>query len=89
MMVSQASTLLGNRPLGAGPQSARVRVARVRAAGLDDGVLEMAWIAMAMFIALFAFGREYFGWNAPAAEVQLALFSAFVFGIISGYKVKG
>lgn len=48
----------------------------------------MAYIAMVMFVALFAFGREYFGWADPGGQVQLALASAFVFGIICGYRAK-
>jgi hypothetical protein len=48
----------------------------------------MAGLAMILFIALFAFGAQYFGWQDPSGHVQLALFSAFVFGIICGYRVK-
>ncbi|CUS43915.1 hypothetical protein NDN01_11075 [Sphingomonas sp. QA11] len=49
----------------------------------------MAGLAMIMFIALFAFGGQYFGWSDAGGRVQLALFSAYVFGIICGYRVKG
>ncbi|MGH6614317.1 MULTISPECIES: hypothetical protein [Sphingomonas] len=49
----------------------------------------MATLAMIMFVGLFAFGGQYFGWSDPAGRVQLALFSAFVFGIICGFRVKG
>jgi len=49
----------------------------------------MAGLAMVMFIALFAFGAEYFGWSDSGGRVQLALFSCFIFGIICGFKVKG
>ena len=48
----------------------------------------MAWLAMILFIALFAFGGQYFGWDDPSGRVQLALFSAFIFGTICGYRVK-
>lgn len=48
----------------------------------------MAALAIAMFLALFAFGSSYFGWDDPGGRVSLALFAAFVFGIISGYRVK-
>lgn len=48
----------------------------------------MAGLAIAMFLALFAFGSSYFGWEDPGGRVSLALFAAFVFGIISGYRVK-
>jgi hypothetical protein len=48
----------------------------------------MAGLAMVLFIALFAFGGQYFGWEDAGGHIQLALFSAFVFGIICGYRVK-
>lgn len=48
----------------------------------------MSFLAMVMFIALFAFGRDYFGWSDPGGRVELALVSAFVFGIICGYRAK-
>jgi hypothetical protein len=49
----------------------------------------MVALALAMFIALFVWGASYFGWSDPQGRVQLALFAAFVFGIICGYKTKG
>lgn len=49
----------------------------------------MVWLAVAMFVALFGWGASYFGWNDPSGKVQLALFTAFILGIISGYKTKG
>jgi hypothetical protein len=48
----------------------------------------MAWIAMSLFIALFMFGDTLVGWSDPGGRVQLALFSAFIFGTISGYRAK-
>ena len=48
----------------------------------------MAGLATVMFIALFAFGSSYFGWDDPGGKVSLSLFAAFVFGIISGYRVN-
>lgn len=48
----------------------------------------MAYLAMMMFVALFAFGAQYFGWSDPGGKVQLALFSAFIFGTIAGYRAK-
>jgi hypothetical protein len=53
------------------------------------GRTNMAGLAMMMFIALFAFGGQYFGWSDSGGRVQLALFSAYIFGIICGYRVKG
>jgi hypothetical protein len=49
----------------------------------------MAGLAMILFITLFAFGGQYFGWTDPEGWVQLALASSFIFGIICGVKVKG
>ena len=49
----------------------------------------MVWLAIAMFVALFGWGASYFGWEDPSGKVQLALFTAFILGIISGYKTKG
>lgn len=49
----------------------------------------MAGLALAMFIGLFAFGHDMLGWSDPEGQVQLALFMAFIFGIISGYRARG
>jgi ABC-type Fe3+-siderophore transport system permease subunit len=53
------------------------------------GVSGMAGLAMVLFIALFAFGGQYFGWSDPEDHVPLALFSSFIFGIICGFRIKG
>jgi hypothetical protein len=45
-------------------------------------------LASAMFIALFAWGSHYFGWDDPDGKVQMALFTTFILGIICGYKTK-
>lgn len=50
----------------------------------------MVGLATAMFIGLFAFGHEFFGWGGvPNDDVQLGLFLAFILGIVCGYKTKG
>ena len=49
----------------------------------------MTAIAAAMFIALFGWGGNYFGWSDPEGKVQLALFTTFVLGLVCGYKTKG
>ena len=59
---------------------ARARLAR--------GRVTMAYLAMVLFIAVFAFGRTYFGWTDPGGYVQLSLVSTFVFGAICGYRAK-
>ncbi len=48
----------------------------------------MAFLAMMMFVSLFAFGAQYFGWHDPGGKVQLALFCAFLFGTIAGFKAR-
>jgi hypothetical protein len=49
----------------------------------------MLGLALAMFIALFAFGGELLGWRDPSGHIQLGLFAAFLFGIICGYRTRG
>ena len=49
----------------------------------------MIGLALAMFIALFGFGAQYFGWQDPVGKVQLALFTSFILGVVGGYKTKG
>ncbi|MFC7536750.1 hypothetical protein ACFQPG_05135 [Sphingomonas sp. GCM10030256] len=46
-------------------------------------------IAMAIFVLLFAFGENYFGWSDVGGKVQLALFTCFVLGTVCGYKTRG
>ena len=46
-------------------------------------------LALMMFIALFAFGGQLFGWDTSGGQIQLGLFMSFLFGIICGYRVKG
>jgi hypothetical protein len=61
-------------------------------AGNVAGVAEeagMIGLALAMFIALFGFGAQYFGWQDPVGKVQLALFTSFILGVVCGYKSKG
>jgi hypothetical protein len=53
------------------------------------GGLRMVAIAIAMFIALFGWGANYFGWSDPGHKVQLALAASFILGILSGYKARG
>jgi len=48
----------------------------------------MVAIAAAMFIVLFGWGAEYFGWDDAGGKIQLALFTTFVLGIICGFKSR-
>ena len=49
----------------------------------------VAAIAIAMFIALFGWGAEYFGWHDGSGEVQLALVTSFILGAVASYKARG
>jgi hypothetical protein len=57
--------------------------------GRGGGSLMLVGIAVAMFVAMFGWGGDYFGWSDPEGKVQLALFTSFILGIIGGYKAKG
>ncbi len=46
----------------------------------------MGVLAMMMFIGLFGFGDRFFGYSTAHGQVQLAIFLAFILGIISGYR---
>ena len=48
----------------------------------------MVGIAGAMFVALFGWGDSYFGWDDATGKIQMALFTAFVLGAVSGYKSR-
>jgi hypothetical protein len=50
--------------------------------------MAMVGLASAMFVALFGWGGQYFGWVDPDGKVQLALFTAFVLGAVAGYKSR-
>ena len=49
----------------------------------------MAFLAIALFVVLMAFARDYFGWTDPKGMTTMALICAFVFGVIAGLKAKG
>jgi hypothetical protein len=53
------------------------------------GLLMVGGIAIAMFVALVGWGGRYFGWEDPEGKVQLALVTAFILGIIGGFKARG
>jgi hypothetical protein len=52
------------------------------------GIRMVGGIAIAMFIALVGWGGKYFGWSDPDGKVQLALITAFILGIIGGFKSR-
>ena len=56
---------------------------RVGGVNIDAGV------AIAMFVALVGWGGRYFGWSDPDGKIQLALVTAFILGIVGGFKARG
>jgi hypothetical protein len=48
----------------------------------------MVGISIAMVVALVGWGDSYFGWVDPKGEIQLAIVTTFILGIICGYRVK-
>jgi hypothetical protein len=57
--------------------------------GVTGGVAKMAFVAIALFVVLVAFGRDYFHWTDPGGMTTLALISSFVFGIIAALRIRG
>ena len=57
--------------------------------GACGGIRMVGGIAIAMFVALVGWGGRYFGWSDPDGKVQLALITAFILGIIGGFKSRG
>lgn len=49
----------------------------------------MVGISIAMLIALVAYGDSFFGWSDPKGEIQIAIVTTFILGIICGYRAKG
>ncbi len=56
--------------------------------GAVEGISMIVGLACAIFVALFGWGAEYFGWSDPEGKIQLALFASFVLGAVSGYKSR-
>ena len=48
----------------------------------------MVALAASMFVWLFGWGADYFRWTDPSGNIQLALFTSFILGIVCGYKTK-
>jgi hypothetical protein len=58
--------------------------------GAESKVICMvAGIAIAMFIGLFGWGADYFGWHDPTGRIQLALVTSFILGAVASYKARG
>jgi hypothetical protein len=63
--------------------------APVTSSPASGGKRMVGGIAIAMFVALVGWGGKYFGWEDPQGRVQLALITAFILGIIGGFKARG
>ena len=48
----------------------------------------MVPLALGMFIAIFVYGASLLGWDDPDSKVRLGLTMSFLFGVISGYRVR-
>lgn len=48
----------------------------------------MGVVALAMFIGLWVYGHQLFGWTDGNGDIKMAIFIAFILGIICGYRVK-
>lgn len=51
------------------------------------GEFTMAALALALFVMLFVFGEQFIG-GMTGPNVQMALFAAFLFGIICGWQTN-
>jgi hypothetical protein len=47
---------------------------------------DMGALALAMFIGLYGFGQELIGYSDSDGKVKLAVFVAFMLGIVCGYR---
>jgi hypothetical protein len=56
--------------------------------GAENGTRIMGMIALSMFIGLWFYGKQMFGWSDPNGDINLAIFVTFILGIICGYRVK-
>jgi hypothetical protein len=48
----------------------------------------MGVVALAMFIGMWVYGQELFGWQDATGDIKMAIFITFILGIICGYRVK-
>jgi hypothetical protein len=46
-------------------------------------------LAIALFVGLFAFGRQIFGWHDELGKVQMVLILSFVLGYFAGLRRPG
>jgi hypothetical protein len=43
-------------------------------------------LAIALFVSLFVFGRQVFGWHDEMGKVQMVLIASFVLGYFAGHR---
>ena len=46
-------------------------------------------LAIALFVGMFAFGHQLFGWHDELGKVQMALIASFVLGYFAGLRRVG
>lgn len=46
-------------------------------------------LAIALFVGLFAFGRQIFGWHDELGKIQMVLIASFVLGYFAGLRRPG
>ena len=51
-------------------------------------IIAVGILALAMFIGLWGWGQQMFGWSDPDGQVRLAMFASFIFGIICAVKFR-
>jgi hypothetical protein len=49
----------------------------------------MASVALLIFVAIFTFGDQLFGWYDDGSRIQIALGLCFALGVLCGYKSRG
>ncbi len=48
----------------------------------------MGFIATVMFVCVFVFGSDVFGYSDENGAVRLAIFATFLFGVLAGYRAR-
>jgi len=46
-------------------------------------------LAIALFVGLFVFGRQLFGWHDELGKIQMVLIASFVLGYFAGLRRTG
>jgi hypothetical protein len=48
----------------------------------------LGFIATALFVCIFVFGADVFGYSDDNGQVRLAIFATFLFGLLAGYRAR-